>query len=183
MAYDFSSFKGRAEEITEWLQREFSTVRTGRATPVLLDSIQVESYGARVSLQQVGNIGIEDPKTLRVAVWDKDQIQQVERAILDADLGVSVATDESGLRVIFPELTSERREQLLKLAKSKYEEARISLRAARDEVVRALESAEKSGDLSEDERFNAKEELQSLVDTKNKEFDEMLSNKESEINQ
>jgi ribosome recycling factor len=183
MTHNFSEFNERADGIAAWLSKEFSSVRTGQATPALLDGVQVESYGARVPINQIGNVGVEDPRTLRISVWDASQVQQVERAIIDADLGVSVAADDSGLRVIFPELTSERRQQLLKLAKNKFEEARVSLRGARDEVVKELDAAHKNGDMSEDERYTAKEKLQELVDVKNREFSDLLAKKESEIQQ
>jgi ribosome recycling factor len=158
-------------------------VRTGRATPALLDTIRVDSYGAKVPINQVASITIEDPRTLRIAPWDKDSIHTTERAILDANFGVSVSTDDAGLRVIFPELTSERRAQLLKVAKAKLEDARISLRAARDEIIKEMDAAKKAGTLSEDERFNAKEALQERVDKTNDEFNSMFNLKETEVNQ
>jgi ribosome recycling factor len=105
----------------------------------------------------------------------------VEEAIRDANLGVSVVGDSSGLRVIFPELTSERREQLLKLAKAKLEDARISVRAMRDETMKAIEKAEKAGDLSEDEKFTKKDVVQVAVDKMNRELDELYTKKESEL--
>lgn len=183
MTYDFKAFDVRTEEVIEWLSKEFSVIRTGRATPALLDSIQVDSYGAKVPINQVGSVGIEDPRTLRVSVWDAGTVQNAEKAIIDADLGVSVSVDDSGLRVIFPELTSERREQLLKLAKGKLEEARVSVRGARDEAVKEIDAAEKDGNMSEDEKFTAKEDLQKRVDEKNKKLDEMYALKETEINE
>jgi ribosome recycling factor len=183
MAYDFRAFDTRSKEIVDWLRGEFSGVRTGRATPALLDTIRVDSYGAKVPINQVASITIEDPRTLRIAPWDKDSIHTTERAILDANFGVSVSTDDAGLRVIFPELTSERRAQLLKVAKAKLEDARISLRAARDEIIKEMDAAKKAGTLSEDERFNAKEALQERVDKTNDEFNSMFNLKETEVNQ
>ncbi len=183
MAYNFTSFDERASEVSDWLSKGFSGVRTGRATPTLLDTIQVDSYGARVPLNQVGSIGIEDPRTLRVSPWDRDSLSAIEKAILDADFGVSVVVDDTGLRIIFPELTSERRDQLLKLAKSKLEEAKISLRSARDDVIKEIDVQQKGGDMSEDAKFNAKEDLQKRVDLKNKELSVMFEHKEKEINQ
>ena len=183
MAYNFKTFDDRAAEVVDWLGKEFATIRTGRATSALLDAIRVDSYGAKVPLNQVGSIAIEDPRTLRVSAWDSGSISNIERAILDAELGVSVVVDDSGLRVVFPELTSERREQLLKVAKAKLEEARVSLRGARDEAVKEIDAAQKNGDMSEDERFNAKEDLQKKVDTKNKELSGMFDLKEKEIQQ
>ena len=179
--YDKKDFTKRADEIVEWLRKEFSVIRTGRATPALLDTIRVSSYGAKVPLNQVGSVSVEDPRTLRITPWDRDSINEIEKGILDSGLGVSVSTDDVGLRVIFPELTSERREQLLKVAKAKLEESRISLRAARDEATKAIEAAEKSGEMSNDAKFNAKEELQKLVDGHNKQLAEAFDLKEKEI--
>jgi ribosome recycling factor len=123
MVYDFKRFETRTAEIDTWLGREFSGIRTGRATPVLLDFVQVEAYGAKVPINQVGSVNVEDARTLRVSVWDASLVRAVEKGIIDADLGMSVVSDSSGLRVIFPELTGERRIQLLKIAKAKLEEA------------------------------------------------------------
>lgn len=183
MAFNFKTFDTRAEEVVNWLSKEYSSIRTGQATPALLDGIKVESYGTTVPINQVGSVGVEDARTLRVTPWETDAIVNIEKAINDADLGVSVSSDSTGLRVIFPELTSERREQLLKLAKSKLEDARVSIRTMRDETVKQMDEAEKSGDMSEDEKFNAKEDLQDRVDKKNKELGSMFEAKEKEISQ
>lgn len=179
MAYDFSSFDRRSEDILVWLQKELGTIRTGRATPSLLDSIQVESYGARVPIAQVGTVGVEDPRTLRISIWDKGQVKSVEKAITEADLGLSVVADDKGIRVIFPELTGERRDQLVKLAKAKLEESRISIRTARDEANKKLEADE----LSDDEKKRAKEDLQKRVDAKNASLLGLYEDKEREIRQ
>ncbi|MBX2866931.1 ribosome recycling factor [Candidatus Kaiserbacteria bacterium] len=177
MTYDLSSFEARAKEVHEWLQKEFATIRTGRATTALLDNVRVDSYGAQVPLNQVANINVEDPRTLAISVWNADQAQDVERALLDADLGLSVNVSDSGIRVSFPELTAERREQLMKLAKQKLEEGRISLRTARDEAIKQMEADE----LSKDEVFRAKETLQKKVDDFNKQMETLYETKEKEI--
>lgn len=183
MKYDFKTFDVRAKDIVSWLEKEFNGVRTGRATPALLDLVQVESYGVRVPINQVGSVTIEDPRTLRVAPWDPSVIKSVEKAITEADLGISVSVDSSGLRVIFPELTSERREQLLKLAKMKLEEARVSLRGARDEAMKEIGGFEKNAEMSKDEAFASKEDLQKRVDANNRELESMFEKKETEIKQ
>lgn len=183
MAYTFKEFDARVQETVEWLAKEFSGVRTGRATPALLDSVQVDAYGARVPLQQVSSIGVEDARTLRISPWDAGMVKAIEKAIADADLGVSVATDEKGVRAIFPELTSERRVQLLKVAKAKLEDARVSVRQARDEAVKEVEKEEKDGALTEDEKFRAKDDLQKKVDQANEQLGAMYTKKETEINQ
>jgi ribosome recycling factor len=99
-----------------------------------------------VPLQQVGSLSVEDAKTIRISVWDHGAIKNVEKALMEADLGISVVADSSGLRAIFPELTSERRVQLLKLAKSKLEDARISIRTAREDAIKEMDRLEKEGE-------------------------------------
>lgn len=175
------TFSKRLTGITEWLTKEYTGIRTGQAAPALLDSVKVESYGAHMPINQVASIGIEDARTLRVSPWDTSMVPAIERAIKDADLGVSTVSDSSGLRVIFPELTSERRAQLLKLAKAKLEEARVSVRAARDEVMKSLDAQQKAGEISEDDRFAKKEAAQKLVDATNTKLEATYDAKESEI--
>lgn len=174
-------FEKRAKEIVAWLQQEYTGIRTGQAAPALLDSVKVENYGTRSPINQVATVGVEDARTLRVSPWDAGTIPAIEAAIREADLGVSVATDSSGLRVVFPELTSERRQQLLKLAGQKLEDARISVRGARDEAMKEIDKQEKDGDMSKDEHFAAKEKIQKQVETVNKELDGVFSAKEAEI--
>lgn len=181
MSYNVKEFISHGEEIVKHLEREFATIRTGRATPTLLDLVLVESYGTRVPIQQVGSLSVEDARTLRISVWDQNVIKHVERAITEADLGVSVVVDGTGIRVIFPELTSERRTQLLKIAKAKLEEARISLRGVRDEAIKDIDRMEKAGELSQDEKFNAKEGVQRQVDSVNTTLGRLYDTKEKEI--
>ncbi|MCA9362945.1 ribosome recycling factor [Candidatus Kaiserbacteria bacterium] len=171
----------KLQETKDWLQKEYAGIRTGQASPALLDNIKIDNYGAKSPINQVGTVGIEDARTLRVSVWDNAMIGAIETAVADADLGVSVATDSAGLRIVFPELTAERREQLLKLAKSKLEDARIAVRAARDEAMKSLEKQEKSGELSKDELFGEKETVQTGVEKINKELEELFSVKEKEL--
>lgn len=174
-------FDIRSKEILDWLGVEFSGIRTGQAAPALLDSVKVENYGSSVPINQMATVAVEDARTLRISLWDASQVKNVETAIRAADLGVSLATDSSGLRVIFPELTSERRVQLLRLAKQKHEDARVSVRSTRDEIMKDIDRQEKAGEISEDERFNHKESIQKKVDILNNKLDELLAAKETEI--
>jgi len=181
MAYNFSSLKSRITEIEGWLSNEFNGIRTGRATPQFLDNILVDSYGSKTPVKHIAAISIEDPKTLRVAPWDNSQLRSIQGAIEQANLGVSVAPDSTSLRIIFPVLTEERRKLLMKLMKEKAEEARVSLRKEREKVWNEIQDKEKKGEMSEDEKFRAKDELQKMVDEGNKKFDEMMDKKEKEI--
>lgn len=183
MAYSFNLFKEKSRGVGEWLGREFASIRTGRATPALLDGVQVESYGARAPLKQVGSITVEDPRTLKITLWDKSQMRGVEQGLTAANLGVSVRSDQEALRVIFPELTADKRQILLKLAKEKLEEARISVRQEREKVWNDIQEKGKRGGLSEDEKFRLKDELQKLVDTANRDLEQMGERKRLEIEQ
>lgn len=181
MAYDFSEFKSSVQEAKEWLQKEYQGIHTGRATPAVLDRIKVEAYGALQQIPHVANVSIEDPRTLLVAPWDKETIKNVESAIRESNLGLGLSVGESGIRVTFPELTGEKREMLKKLAREKLEDARISVRKAREEIWEEIQKQEKDGDITEDDKFAAKEELQRLVDKANEELEGLASDKESEI--
>lgn len=174
-------FKHKLQETKEWLKQEYLSIRTGQVNPALLDSVKVQNYGSLVPLNQVGTIGTEDAKTLRISVWDTSLIPVIEQAINDADLGVSLATDSSGLRAVFPELTAERREQLLKLSKSKLEDARITVRSIRDEAMKEIEKEGKEGSLSEDEVFTKKENIQDEIAKINKDLEVLFIAKEQEL--
>lgn len=178
MSFDITK---RLQENAEWLQKEYASIRTGQANPGLLDGVKVESYGTYMVLQQIGSISIEDARTLRVSIWDSSQVPAAERAIRDANLGVSVVGDSAGLRVIFPELTSERRTQLLKLAKAKLEDARVSVRSVRDEVMKELEKQFKANDISEDEKFTHKEKIQKSVEECNNALETIYNRKDKEL--
>jgi len=183
MAYDFSKLKANIKETEEWLARELSGVRTGRATPTLLDGVRPEAYGTRTALRELASVSVEDARTLRVIPWDKTLTKTIEKGITDADLGVGVSTDDQGLRVSFPELTSERRAQLSKIAGDKTEQAKVTLRQHRTDALKALETAEEEGGMGEDEVKRLKGEIQKLIDAGNESLVKVLERKETEIAQ
>lgn len=176
-----NDIEARLQSINEWLINEYNSIRTGQASPALLDGVKVESYGSLMPVNQVASVGSEDARTLRVSPWDTSLVKTLEAAIRDADLGVSVVTDSSGLRVIFPELTGERRTQLLKLAKSKLEDARVSVRSCRDDVMKEIDRSQKDGEISEDEKFSQKETVQKKIDEANRGLEALYAKKEAEI--
>jgi ribosome recycling factor len=182
MAYDFTKLKGQIKETEEWLSRELSGVRTGRATPTLLDSLRPEAYGARTPITQLASVSIEDARTLRIVPWDKSVTKDIERAITEADLGISVATDDMGLRVIFPELTAERRTLLAKIANEKHEQAKVTLRGHRTESMKEIDALEKEG-MAKDLATRQKEELQKYIDEGNTALANITKKKEEEIAQ
>ena len=179
--YNFLSLKQKLAEAEEWLKKELSGVRTGRASPAIVEKILVDAYGSKMPVNQVASITIEDARTLRIAAWDQSLVKAIESAIAKQNLGVSVAADEKGLRVVFPELTSERRTALVKLIKERLEEARKTIRSARDEVWGDLQKKERDGELPEDEKFRFKDEMQKMVDDGNEKLEEMFERKEKEI--
>ena len=181
MAYDFSSFDTKAAGAKEWLMREYQGLRTGRANAGLLDSVQVNAYGSLTPLKQISSITVEDARTLRVVPWDASLVKEVEKAITAADFGVGVGGDATGVRVTFPELTTERRAEFVKMAKGKLEEARIAVRGARDVTRGDILEKEKNAEMGEDDKFAASDELQKKVDAINNELENMFEAKEEEI--
>jgi ribosome recycling factor len=181
MAYDFSKLKAGLTGVETWFQNELSTLRTGRASPALLDSVSVEVYGSRMKLSQVATITVEDARSLYIAPWDKGQLKPIEKAITLADLGLGVGADDKGVRVSFPELTAERRQQLVKLVGSKLEEARISMKGERAKTMDDIEKKQKDGAMGEDDARRAKDEGQKLIDAMNKTLADMAERKEKEL--
>ncbi len=183
MTYDFTGFKKASEGILEWLKKEYTGIRTGRAAPAILDTVGVEAYGSKVPINTLATVSIEGPKSLRITPWDKGTAQSIDTAIRESNLGVSVSIDDQGLRVTFPELTSERRAMLIKAAGEKLEEARKSLRGEREKIISDIDKKEKEGELTKDEKFRYKADLQKLVDEANKNLDVLNEKKKKEISE
>lgn len=163
-------------EIFESLKEEFSSLRTNRPTPKLVENIKVEYGDSLLTVKQLGSIGIELPRSLTVTVWDVNITPQVAKAIEAANLGVSVSHDGNVIRINLPELTAERREELSKIVKSSAEKARIKMRTIRDETNKRV-----NAEPDKDVKFRAKEELQKIVDKFNGEVDMLVENKLDEI--
>jgi ribosome recycling factor len=181
MQYNFLNFKTALKKVEEFLGKEYNQLNIGRASPMVLDGISVESYGAFVPLKNVASVSIEDPKTLRIAPWDKNQIKGIEKAIVGSNLGLSVATDDLGIRVIFPQLTTETRQTLVKVLKEKLEEQRIAVRHERVVVLEDIEGKKKDAKMTEDEIFTAKEELQKITNETNSNLEAIFEKKEKEV--
>jgi ribosome recycling factor len=181
MAYNFAKLKEKSKNLEEWLTKEFGGIRTGRANPNILDIVMVEVYGSKMPVKQLASITNEDARTIRVNPYDLTQAKAIEKAIVASNLGLSVGADEKGVRVSFPELTSERRVALIKLAKEKLEQAKISLRKLRDEEMDEIAKMEKNKAIGEDEKFRLKAELQKVIDAESKKIEEHFSKKEKEI--
>jgi len=181
MAYDFSGVTAQKNTITDWLKSEYRSIQTGRATPQVLDLVHIDMYGSRTPLAHAAGITIEDPRTIRVAPWDKSIVGQMEKAINDADLGLSVSSDAEGLRVHFPSLTTETRTKLVKLLKDRLEDARVRVRALREETNKAIDADGKEGLFGEDDQRKYRDDLQKIVDSANLELEDLFHKKEKEV--
>lgn len=161
--------------------REFASVRTGRATPSLVEGLHVEYYGTPTLLKQVASISVPDAHLLVIQPWDAGAIPEIEKAILKSSLGVNPSNDGKLIRISLPPLSKERRQELAKLIKKMAEEGKISLRTIRHRVKDAIEKLEKDKLISEDDKFRGFQDLQKFVDRYISKVDEILENKEKEI--
>ncbi|MGA7839237.1 MAG: ribosome recycling factor [Ignavibacteriaceae bacterium] len=173
--------KSRMDKSLEALRAELVKIRTGKATTALLDGIKVEYYGTQTPLNQVANITVLDAHTLSVTPWDKTVVQAVDRAILEANIGLNPVSDGTNLKVPIPPLNEERRKELAKLVKKFGEDSKIAVRNIRRDANDHLKKAEKDKELSEDQLKDAEDEVQRLTDEHTKKVDEILKHKEEEI--
>ena len=179
--FDFLDLKTKSKEVENWLSKELSVIRTGRATSAILDFVQVEAYGSKMAIKELANIIVEDAKTVKVEPWDMAVGKSIEKAITTSNLGLSVAPFEKGLRIIFPELTAERREQFVKVVKQQLEEAKVSIRNLRDKTGKSIDEKEKNGEMGEDDKFRLKEEMQKIINEVNQKLEELAEKKERDI--
>ncbi len=173
----------RMDGALETLRRDFGGLRTGRASPGLLEPVKVEAYGGEVPITQVGTIGVPESRMLTVQVWDRSLVGAVERAIRDSGLGLNPAADGQIVRVPIPQLTAERRTELAKAAGRYAESARIAIRGVRRDGMDQIKAAEKKHQISEDDVGRWSDEVQKLTDSYIKRIDDSLAEKEREIKQ
>jgi ribosome recycling factor len=173
----------RMDSAVEVLKKEFSGLRSGRASASLLEPVVVEAYGSAMPLAQCGTVGVPEPRMLTVQVWDKGLVKAVEKAIRDAGLGLNPAADGQMVRVPIPALNEERRKELQKVAAKYAEQARVSVRNVRRDGMDALKKLTKDGHISEDEIHKHEKEVQTFTDETIKKIDETLHHKEKEIMQ
>jgi len=162
-------------------RNEFSSVRTGRASPHLLDRIEVDYYGARTPLKQLANISASEARLLTVTPYDKSSIKSIEKSIMESDVGLTPSNDGNVIRLSIPELTEERRKELVKIVKNLAEEGRVSVRNVRRDIMHDLRELKQEGEVGTDEERRAESELQKLTDARVAEIDDFLAGKEEEI--
>lgn len=161
----------------ENLDGEFSNIRAGRANPNLLNRIMVEYYGTPTPMQQVGNISVPEPRIIQINPWEKSLLKAIEKAILASDLGITPTNDGTSIRLVFPELTEERRKELVKDIKKKGEAAKVAVRNVRRDANDTLKKMEKSTDITEDERKEGEEKIQKMTDKYVAKIDKSVENK------
>ncbi len=171
----------RMQKAVENTRVEFTRIRTGKASPALLDTVRVEYYGNTVPLNQVGTINTPEPRLITVQPWEKQLIPEIEQAILKADLGLNPVNDGTIIRLPIPQLTEERRKDFARLCHKLAEEGRIAIRNVRRDANDKLKKIEKEHDISEDQLHTAMDDIQKTTDTYIKNIDELLKHKESEI--
>jgi ribosome recycling factor len=179
--YDLNELKRRMQGAMAVLKQELSGLRTGRASPHLLDHVQADAYGSHMPLNQLATISIPEPRLISVQVWDKSMVHAVEKAISAANLGLTPATDGQMIRLRIPELNEERRKELVKVAHKYAEAARIAVRHVRRDGLDLLKKLEKDHKISEDDGKRSSSEVQKATDAMITEIDQTLSHKEKEI--
>lgn len=176
-----SQAKEKMSKTISVLSRDLATLRAGRATPQALDRIMVDYYGTPTPINQVGNISSPEPRLLVIAPWDASMISAIEKAIQKSDLGINPANDGKIIRLVFPELTQERRKELVKVVKKKGEEAKIAARAIRRDANERLKKEKKESIITEDDLKDYEGQVQEATDASIKEIDRIITSKEKEI--
>ena len=182
-ALDLDDIKRRMEGSLNSLKTEFVGLRAGRASTAMLEPIMVEAYGSKMPMNQVGNISVPEPRLLTVTVWDVGLTSSVEKAIRESDLGLNPMAEGTLIRVPIPDLSEERRKDMVKVAGRYAEAARVAVRNVRRDGIEAARKLEKDSEISEDERHDLETDIQKLTDDHVKQIDNALSNKETEITQ
>jgi len=180
---DIDDLTRRMNGAIEVLRKELAGLRTGRASPSLLDPVTVDAYGTQMPINQVATIGVPEPRMLTAQVWDKSMVKVVEKAIPDAGLGLNPMIDGQLVRVPIPELNEERREELTRVAAKYAEQAKVAVRNVRRDGMDKLKRMEKAGEISEDEHRLWGDDIQKVTDEHIKQIDEMLETKQQEIMQ
>jgi ribosome recycling factor len=171
----------RMDKSLQSLKKEFATVRAGRANPAILDKVVVDYYGSQMPINQLANVNAPEPRLLVIQPWDKSSLGEIEKAILKSDLGLTPSNDGAVIRIVIPQLTEQRRQELVKQIRKMAEEGRVAVRNVRRDMNDEVKKLEKSGDISEDDSRRAQEKIQQTTDKFIAEIDKLLAGKEKEL--
>lgn len=173
--------KPKFEKTIDYLKNELLGLQAGRATPNLVENLEINAYGQKMLLKELAAIQVPEPRLITIRPWDREIITNIVAAIRDSKIGISPVTEEDFIRLNFPPLSEERRKELVKIVHEKIEECRISVRRSREEVWREIQEMERNKEITEDDKYRAKDELQKVIDEYNKKIDEIKKKKEEEI--
>lgn len=176
-----SKYEEKMGKTLDSLEKDFGGIRAGRANPHILDKITVDYYGTPTPLQQVGNISVPEPKCIVIAPWEPKMVKEIERAINSSDLGINPTNDGKLIRLVFPELTEERRKELAKDVKKRGEDAKVAIRNIRRDGIETFKKQSRAGEISEDEGKDLEDEMQKITDKYIAEIDKAVSRKTDEI--
>lgn len=171
----------RLDKVITFLQEELSSIHTGRASTSLVDTILVDAYGTKQEVKQIASITIPEARQIAIQPWDRTVVAAIERAIRESDLGFNPVNTGDMIRINIPELTQERRQEFVKIAKEKAEEARVAVRNGRQDTINAIKRAKNDGQFGEDDMYRGEAEVQKIVDRYNKKIEEILLAKENEL--
>ena len=181
MQESIKKFEEKMNKSIEVLLEEYASIRAGRANPHVLDRIKVEYYGTPTPLQQVGNVSVPEPRIIQISPWEKSLLKEIEKAINMSDLGINPTNDGSCIRLVFPELTEERRKELVKDIKKKGEAAKVAIRNIRRDGIETIKKLEKSGEITEDDVKTGDAKIQKITDKAIEKIDTAVENKSKEI--
>lgn len=181
MSIELEQYQDKMKKSIDNLSNEYATIRAGRANPHILDKITVDYYGQPTNLQSVANISVSEARTLVIQPWEASLIKEIEKAILTSDLGLTPNNDGKAIRLAFPELTEERRKELVKDVKKKGEDAKVAIRNIRRDANDAAKKQQKANEISEDEQKDAEADIQKLTDEYVSRIDQMVETKSKEI--
>lgn len=181
MTFDINIYKQKMNKAVEVLKKEFLGLRTGRASPGLLEPLQVDAYGSKVPISQIGNISVPDPRTLTIQIWDNSLVASVESAIRSSDLGLNPMTEGTLIRLPIPDLTEERRKEIVKIASKYCEDSKVVVRNIRRDAMDSIKTLEKNKEFSKDELFQHSDLIQNLTDETIKSIDNLYNEKEKDI--
>lgn len=178
---DYQVYTAKMQKTTEVLSAQFDSVRAGRANPAVLDKLRVEYYGTPTPINQIASVATPDPRSLSIQPWDTSSLKLIEKAILESDLGINPNNDGKVIRLVFPQLTEERRKDLIKQTKKYAEEAKIAIRNIRRDALESYKKQQKKSEITEDDLKNIEKDLQKFTDDYIKEIDNIAAKKEKEL--
>ncbi len=181
MSNDYAEFKAKMQKTTEVLSAQFASVRAGKANAAVLDQIMVDYYGVATPIQQIASVSAPDPRTLMIQPWDANALKSIEKAIQTSELGINPQNDGRVIRLVFPQLTEERRKELVKQVKKYGEEAKVAIRNIRREAMEKFKSMKKKSEITEDDLKDMEKDLQKMTDDFIKEIDKIAEKKEKEL--